>query len=394
MNIINTIQKLSEDLYPEIRRIRRHLHMYPELSFQEEETARFIASILEKEGIHVQKGIAGTGLLAEINGNESGKIIALRADMDALPIREKNEVEYRSQIDGRMHACGHDVHSSSLIGTALILQKLRKHFRGKIKLVFQPGEEKAPGGARLMLQDNLFGKEEPELMIAQHVYPSLETGRIGFREGKYMASSDEIYITLKGKGGHAAMPHRTTDSVLIAAHILVALQQIVSRQAEASVPTVLSFGRMIADGAMNVIPSEVKMEGTFRTMDETWRKTAHRRMVNMAQSVAESMGASCEFRIVEGYPALVNDPVITRNSAEFARAYLGSGAIEELDIRMTAEDFAFFAEKYPSVLYRLGVRKPGSKEAPELHTPDFDVDEHALKTGMGTMAWMAISHLM
>ncbi len=394
MNLIQTIKELSEELYPEILEIRRHLHKHPELSFQEHETAAFIVRSLEKEGIPCRQEIAGTGILAEVAGRSEGKIIALRADMDALPIREENDVEYKSQNEGLMHACGHDVHAASLIGTARILKKLSNSFRGKVKLVFQPGEEKAPGGARLMLEDNLFGDEEPELMIAQHVYPPMFTGQAGFREGKYMASCDEIYITVRGTGGHAAMPHQTTDSVLIASHILLALQQIVSRQAEASTPTVLSFGRMIADGAVNVIPSEVRMEGTFRTMDEDWRKDAHKRMMNMAHSIAESMGAVCEFDIVEGYPALYNDPEITRKSMEYAASYLGKEAIEEIDIRMTAEDFAFFARKYPSVLYRLGVRSRDKQLPLELHTPTFNIDEEALKTGMGTMAWLALSHLI
>lgn len=394
MKLIDTIRQLSEELYPEIVGIRRHIHMHPELSFQEHETAAYIAGILDKAGIPCRTGIAGTGMVAEVAGKAPGKVIALRADMDALPIQEANELDYKSRADGKMHACGHDVHSSSLLGTAMILKKLSNQFNGKVKLVFQPGEEKAPGGARLMLEDNLFGGEEPELMIAQHVYPPMYTGSIGFREGKYMASSDEIYITLRGKGGHAAMPHRTTDSVLIAAHILLALQQIVSRYAEASVPTVLSFGKLIADGAMNVIPSEVKMEGTFRTMDEGWRNIAHQKMSNMARSIAESMGASCEFTITEGYPALINNPEITRKSAEFARDYLGDEAVEDLNIRMTAEDFAFFAEKYPSVLYRLGVRGKETTNPLELHTPDFNIDEEALKVGMGTMAWLAVSHLL
>ncbi|KKL63953.1 hypothetical protein LCGC14_2169970, partial [marine sediment metagenome] len=374
--------------------IRRHIHRNPELSFHEHETADFIASTLEKAGILYKKGIAGTGILAEVEGSKPGRIIALRADMDALPIQEKNDLNYRSLNDGRMHACGHDAHTASLIGTALILNKLKDNFSGKVKFVFQPGEEKAPGGAKLMLEENLFAGEEPELMIAQHVYPPMYTGNLGFREGKYMASSDEIYITIKGKGGHAAMPHNTTDSVLIAAHILVAMQQIVSRHAEASMPTVLSFGKVVADGAMNVIPSEVTMDGTFRTMDEKWRKTAHKRMINMAQSIAESMGATCELKIVEGYPALINDPEITRKSMEYASAYLGDKSVEELDIRMTAEDFAFFAEKYPSVLYRLGVRDKNKLSPLELHTPTFNIDEEALKTGMGAMAWIAISHLI
>lgn len=394
MNLIRTIQDLAEEIYPEVIEIRRHLHQYPELSFQEHETAKYIAAVLEKDGIPFREGIAGTGILAEVEGNSPGKTIALRADMDALPIREENQVPYKSRNEGRMHACGHDAHCASLIGTARILKRLREHFPGKVKLVFQPGEEKAPGGARRMLEENLFGDDPPELIIAQHVLPSLYVGTVGFREGKYMASSDEIYITLKGKGGHAAMPHQTTDSVLIAAHILVALQQIVSRHAEASTPTVLSFGRVIADGAVNVIPPEVRMEGTFRTMDEKWRREAHQRMVNMAGSVAKSMGAECDFRIVEGYPALVNDPEITRRSMEYARSYLGRDGVEELDIRMTAEDFAFFARQYPSVLYRLGVRNRDNNSPAELHTPIFDIDEQALKTGMGTMAWIAVSHLI
>ena len=245
-----------------------------------------------------------------------------------------------------------------------------------------------------MIEDDLFGGEEPDLMIAQHVDPSLQAGSLGFREGKYMASSDEIYITVRGKGGHAAMPHRTTDSVLIASHILVALQQIVSRHAEASTPTVLSFGRMIADGAMNIIPSEVNIEGTFRTMDEQWRVQAHKRMQNMAQSIADSMGAECDFEIVEGYPELINDPGVTRKSVEYAQAYLGRDAVQELDIRMTAEDFAFFARKYPSVLYRLGVRNNKNPNPLELHTPTFDIEEKALITSMGAMAWIALSHLI
>jgi amidohydrolase len=262
-----------------------------------------------------------------------------------------------------------------------------------VKLVFQPAEEKAPGGARLMLKEKLFGREEPDLMIAQHVHPVMYTGKIGFRAGKYMASSDEIYITLRGKGGHAAMPHQATDSVLIASHILLALQQIVSRHAEASTPTVLSFGKLVANGAVNVIPPAVIMEGTFRTMDENWRKEAHRRITNIAHSVAESMGASCELNIVEGYPVLQNDPGVTARSIGFARAYLGEENVDEVDIRMTAEDFAFFAQQYPSVLYRLGVRKTGQAPPLELHTPDFDIDEEAIKTGTGTMAWLALAHL-
>lgn len=393
MNLKETIQNLADELFPEILEIRRFIHQHPELSFHEHKTAEYICEVLGKENIAYRPGIAGTGILADIEGRGNGKIVGLRADMDALPIQEENTVDYRSVNDGKMHACGHDVHTACLIGAARILNELKEQFPGKVKLIFQPAEEKAPGGARLMLKENLFGEEKPDLMIAQHVYPAMYTGRIGFKAGKYMASSDEIYIRVRGKGGHAAMPHQITDSVLIASHILVALQQIVSRHAEASTPTVLSIGKMVANGAVNIIPPEVIMEGTFRTMDEKWRKEAHSRMINMAQSIADSMGASCEFEIVEGYPVLHNDPGITAKSIEFARTYLGNDYVDELDIRMTAEDFAFFAQEYPSVLYRLGVRKPGQAQPLELHTPHFDIDEEAIKTGMGTMAWLALSHL-
>ena len=394
MTTIETIKKLSKDLFPEIREIRRHLHRHPELSFGEHKTAEYICEQLARQHIPYRKGIAGTGIVAEIAAfNPEGKIIALRADMDALPIREENDVEYKSLNDGVMHACGHDVHIASLLGTARILMELKDRFSGKIMLVFQPGEEKAPGGASMMIKEDLFGGNQPSVVLAQHVYPSMLSGQAGFREGKYMASSDEVYITIKGKGGHAAMPHRTTDSVLIASHILVALQQIVSRRAEASTPTVLSFGRMIADGAVNVIPAEVTMEGTFRTMNEDWRKEAHQRMTNMAQSIAESMGAQCELKIVPGYPVLYNDPGVARKSSEYATEYLGKDNVQELDLRMTAEDFAFFAERYPATLYRLGVKKPVGPDILELHTQTFDIDENAIQTGMGLMAWLALSHL-
>jgi amidohydrolase len=393
MNLKETIQNLADEIFPEILEIRRYIHQHPELSFHEHKTAEYICEVLGKENISYRQGIAGTGILAGIEGRESGRIVGLRADMDALPIQEENTVAYRSVNDGKMHACGHDVHTACLIGAAWILNQLRDHFSGKVKLIFQPAEEKAPGGARLMLKENLFGEEKPDLMIAQHVYPVMYKGRVGFKAGQYMASSDEIYITVRGKGGHAAMPHQITDSVLIASHILVALQQIVSRHAEASTPTVLSIGKVVANGAVNIIPPEVRMEGTFRTMNENWRKEAHSRMINMAQSIADSMGASCEFEIVEGYPVLYNDPGITDKSIEFARTYLGKDHVEELDIRMTAEDFAFFAQEYPSVLYRLGVRKPDQARPLELHTPQFNIDEEAIRTGTGMLAWLALSHL-
>ncbi len=394
ITIVQQIKDLALKFYPEVVKIRRHLHMHPELSFEEYKTSEYICSVLTSAGIPYRSGFVKTGIVGKIEGRNPGsRTIALRAELDALPIKEETDKAFKSVNEGVMHACGHDAHASSLLGTAMILNDLRDSFEGTVLLIFQPGEEKAPGGARLMLEEGALSDPEPELIIAQHVLPSLEAGKLGFKEGIYMASSDEIYIEIGGKGGHAALPHETTDIVLVASHIIVALQQIVSRQAEASTPTVLSFGKFIAPGAVNVIPSTVTIEGTFRTMDESWRKEAHKRMTNIARSIAESMGASCSLRIVPGYPVLNNDPGATRKVRMAAATYLGEENISDLGIRMTAEDFAFYSLKYPAVLYRLGIKNEDKFSNSQLHTPEFDIDEDALLTGMGSMAYIACSYL-
>src|SRR4030042_5936368 len=292
-----------------------------------------------------------------------------------------------------MHACGHDVHMACLLGASMILNEIRDSFEGTVLLVFQPGEEKAPGGARLMLAEGALDDPRPDLIIAQHVLPSLPVGSLGFKPGIYMASSDEIYIKVTGKGGHAALPHQTTDVVLIASYIIVALQQIVSRHADASVPTVLSFGKILAPGAVNVIPSHVSIEGTFRTMNEAWRKEGLQKMISIVRSISEGMGAGCEINIIPGYPALFNDPDATAGIMGHATDYLGKENIHSLDIRMTAEDFAFYSEKCPAVLYRLGVKNDQIMVPAELHTPVFDVDEEAIRTGMGAMAYITCASL-
>jgi len=354
MDLINQIKKLSKELAPEIIQIRRHLHMHPELSYLERETSQYISHILDKAGIPHQKGIVKTGILAKISGQLEGKkAIALRAELDALPIEEINDKSYKSVNRGIMHACGHDAHSASLIGTAMILDQLKHRFGGTIILIFQPGEEKAPGGAKLMLEEGIFNDLKPDLILAQHAMPSMASGTVGFCQGTYMASSDELYITIKGHGGHAAMPHQITDTVLAASQIIVALQQIVSRNADPFSPTVLSIGKIRAEGAVNVIPSEVFMEGTFRTMNDQWKKEAHRQMKKITQSIATGMGATCEFNIVEGYPVLYNDPEMTALSKEYACKFLGEKKVLNLEPRMTAEDFAFFAQQIPATFYRL-----------------------------------------
>lgn len=394
MELKNKIKQLAKEFHAEVINIRRHLHQHPELSFQEFETSNFIASKLDELNISYQKGFAKTGIIAKIEGkNPTKKVIALRADMDALPIEEENHVDYKSQNTGIMHACGHDVHCASLLGTAKILNTLKDEFEGTVLLIFQPGEESLPGGAKLMMEEGIFKDAEPEIIIAQHVMPTMEAGTVGFKNGMYMASADEIYMTIKGKGGHAAMPHQITDNVLIASHIIVALQQITSRHADASIPTVLSFGKMIANGATNIIPKEVKIEGTFRTMDEKWRAEAHRKIKEIATSIAKGMGAECDIEIRKGYPFLVNDAKVTNAAKNSAIELLGAEKVHDMEIRMTAEDFAYFSQKYPATFYRLGVKNEKKNITSPLHSSTFNIDEDALETATGLMSWMAVSYL-
>ncbi len=391
MSLISEIKQLSEQYFDEIKSIRRHIHAHPELSFQEFETSSFICQQLEKKGISYKNGFVKTGILAELKGkNPESRNIALRADMDALPITELNEIEYKSKNEGVMHACGHDVHSSSLLGAAFILNDLKEHWEGTIQLVFQPGEEKLPGGASLMLKEGLFKESKPESIIGQHVYPDIEMGKVGIKGGQYMASADELYLTVIGKGGHGALPHKNIDPVLIASHIIVGLQQLISRKAKADIPTILSFGKIIGNGATNIIPDKVNIEGTFRTMDEDWRSRAHDEIRKMANGIAESMGGKCELEILKGYPCLWNDEKLSEKNKEAAKSYLGEENVIDLGLRMTSEDFAWYTKEIPGCFYRLGT---GNKEkgikAP-LHNAHFNIDEEALKIGMGLMAWMAI----
>lgn len=393
MDFKEKIEKLAEKFFQETIEIRRHIHQNPELSFQEYETSKYVCNKLDEWNILYKNNIVSTGIVAFIKGKNPGKkLIALRADMDALPIKEDNDFPYKSVNEGVMHACGHDVHTASLLGAARILKELETEFEGTVMLIFQPGEEKLPGGARLMLEEGIFNDRKPDMVIAQHVQPNLDAGFVGFRPGMYMASCDELFITVKGKGGHGAMPHQINDTVLASAHLIVALQQVVSRFAEASVPSVLSIGKVIANGATNVIPGEVYMEGTFRTMNEPWRMKAHEKMSNLAKGLMEGMGCEVDFRIEKGYPVLINDEKTTIKASKLAKEYLGDNQVIDLDLRMTAEDFSYFTQLYPCTFYRLGVNTKGGVSAP-LHSSKFDVDEQALKTGIGLMAWLAASFL-
>jgi len=394
MDLIQLIKEKASTYKSEVIEIRRHLHQYPELSFQERQTANFVESKLKEYGITNLKRIVDTGIIALIEGNNpSKKTIALRADLDALPIQEENELPYKSQNDGVMHACGHDVHTSSLLGVAKILNELKNEFEGTVKLIFQPGEEIVPGGASLVIKEGGLKNPDAESIFGQHVYPQLEAGKVGFRPGMYMASADELYVTVKGKGGHGALPQLNIDPVLITSHIIVSLQQLVSRLAHPTVPTVLSFGKVIANGATNIIPDEVKLEGTFRTMNEEWRAEAHVKMKKMAESIAEGMGGSCDFEVRKGFPYLVNDEELTQKSKLAAIEFLGKEKVIDLDLRMTAEDFAFYSQLLPSCFYRLGVKNDSKQINSGLHTSTFNIDEDALETSIGLMSWLAIQEL-
>ncbi len=394
MNLSEKIKQLAEANSNDIISTRHYLHAHPELSFEEYQTSAFVAEKLRSIGIETQEGVADTGVVGLIHGrNPNKKVIALRADMDALPIEEANNVPYKSQNPGVMHACGHDVHTASLLGCAKILNSVREEFEGTVKLIFQPGEEKIPGGASLMMKAGVLQNPAPDYIIGQHVMPAIQVGKVGFKQGMYMASADEIYFTVKGKGGHAAMPDKAVDPILITSHIIIALQQIISRNCDPRTPSVLSFGKITGMGATNIIPEEVKVEGTFRTLDEKWRADAHIKMKKMAECIAEGMGAYCEFTILNGYPFLKNDPALTQRAKASAIEYLGEDNVIDLDIWMAAEDFAYYTQEVDACFYRLGTGNTARGIISGVHTPTFDIDEAALPVGAGLMAWLAVNEL-
>lgn len=391
---LEKIKALSKTITEDVIGLRRHLHANPELSYQEFNTVKFVEQTLRSFGIDSIQLMATTGLVAEVKGKNPGKkTIALRADMDALPIQESNDVSYKSKNPGVMHACGHDVHTSSLLGTAKILHELRDQFEGTVRFLFQPGEEKNPGGASFMIRDGALKNPTPESIIGQHVFPLLPVGKIGFREGMYMASSDELYLTVIGKGGHGAAPELTVDPIVIASHIVIALQQIISRNASPKQPTVLTIGKIAGGTTTNIIPDEVKIVGTFRAMNETWRAEGLKKIKKMAESIAESMGGRCEVEISHGYPYLENNPALTRRLRSAAEEYVGKDNVVDIDITLGSEDFAFYSQVIPASFYRLGTRNEAKGIKSYVHTSTFDIDEDALAISTGLMAWMAVCEL-
>lgn len=388
------IKDLAHQYAAEFISVRQHLHAHPELSYQEFETSKYVQEKLRSFGIPFELK-ATTGVLGIIKGtNPDSRVIALRADMDALPITEENEVAYKSRNPGVMHACGHDVHTTILLGAAKILAELKDEWEGTIKLLFQPGEERNPGGASFMIKEGVLENPRPQGIYGLHVHPGLALGKLSFRKGRVMASADELYLTIKGKGGHAAAPHLTVDTILVASQLIVGLQQIISRNNNPLSPSVLSICSIQGGHTTNVIPSEVKLMGTFRAMDEEWRTKAHELIRKQVAGIAEATGAEIELHIDIGYPTVDNDPELTGKGWQLAEAYMGKEHVEETEIRMGAEDFGFYTQVIPGCFYRLGVRNEAKGIIHNVHTPRFDIDENAIETGMGMMAWLGAATVL
>ena len=389
--MINKIKQLTESAFDEIVEIRRYIHKNPELSFKEHKTSAYIKSVLTSWGVSFTEDIADTGIVVLLEGNNpSSKTLALRADFDALPITEENDVDYCSVNKGVMHACGHDAHTASLLGVVKILDNLKQEWEGSVKFIFQPAEEMLPGGAQQMIKEGVLENPKVEKMIGQHVFPDLEVGKVGFRPGKYMASTDELHITIKGKGGHAALPHKYNSPLLAAAKLITDLD--ISFVKEKDQPSVLAIGFIEGLGSTNVIPEQVKLKGTLRAMDEDFRVLAHDKILAISNAIAQADNLEIDFDIRKGYPCLVNDEALTKKSIAFAKQYLGTENVIDLPIRMTAEDFAYYSHQVPSCFYRLGTRNEQKGIVHGLHTSRFNIDERSLKIGMGLMAYLAIKN--
>lgn len=401
--MVDQIKQLAHRYFTEVVSVRRYLHQYPELSFEEFETSKYVCSVLDKHAIPYTKGIVKTGVIAIIKGkNPDKKTLLLRADLDALPIDEKNEVEYKSKNKGKMHACGHDVHTASVLGTAIILNQLKEEFEGTVKIMFQPGEEVLPGGASLMIKEGVLQNPEVNMAIAQHVFPSMEVGKVGFREGMYMASTDELHITITGKGGHAAMAGEYNNPLVVIAHIITEIEKQfpfvldnegVARNVDNNIPTVIAFGKIEGKGATNVIPETVYLAGTFRTMDEGWRRVVKDKITQIIQTIASKYNTTAEINIMDGYPFLINDVPFTKQCQQAAIEYLGKENVESLPLRMTAEDFAYITQQVPSCFYRLGTGNKAKGITSGVHTSTFDIDEKSLEVSTGLMAWMTLQAL-
>lgn len=389
--LADLFKSAAENLAPQLSIWRRHLHSHPELSYEEYETMKYVSGELDKMGVTHTSGVADTGIVATIESNDpTSRLMALRADLDALPIQELNDVPYASCNPGVMHACGHDVHTTSLLGAAHILSTTKDQWKGTVRLIFQPGEEQLPGGASLMVAEGVLKNPAPSHILGSHVFPELPAGHVGMRPGTYMASADEIHLTIVGKGGHAALPENQSNPLIVASEIILALEKLINERPDPSIKTVLAFGFIEGLGATNVIPNEVHLKGTFRSLNETWRYDVHKKMKSIVEEICQKRGASADLKIPVGYPSVYNDPDLTARMKSSAIAFLGEEKVHDLPVRMTAEDFSFYAREIPGCFYRIGTSSPTSDLGHRgLHTPHFDVDEDALKLGAGLMAYAA-----
>ncbi len=388
--ILDSIKEHSDNLFSLTKGYWHHLHANPEISFNEKQTSTFIAGVLKENNIVVYEHINGNGLIGIIEGPKPGKTIGIRAELDALPINENTNLPFSSSNKGVMHACGHDIHMASLLGAAITINRLKQQLNGKVVLIFESGEEQIPGGAKQIIDSNIFQSNLPDAMLTFHVLPELVAGKAGFREGQYMASGDEIHITVKGKGGHAALPHTTINPILIASRLLLNLKDFIDRETPSHIPSILSFGKIVANGATNVIPDEVLIEGTFRTMEEGWRKDAHLLIEKISKETCQALGGDCHIDIRKGYPSIYNNPEICRQAKFYTQLFLGDSNVIDLDRRMTTDDFAYFSQTIPSVFFRLGVGfDNGDKH--QLHRSNFIANEEILKHSSDLLAWLAFN---
>jgi len=384
--LLQKIKDLASQYKDEFIGIRQHLHAHPELSYKEFETSQYVQQKLREYMIPFEVK-ANTGVVGLIEGkNSSSRIVALRADMDALPINEENDIPYKSTTPGVMHACGHDVHTTCLLGAAKILSETKNEWEGTVKLIFQPGEEKNPGGASLLINEGVLQNPAPQCIFGLHVNPQLEVGKLSFRGGKVMASADELYITVRSKGGHAAAPHLTADTIMIASHLVVGLQQVISRNRDPFTPSVLTVSSFQGGYTTNVIPSEVKLMGTFRAMDEGWRFKAHGIIKKLSKELVKSMGAEADVHIDVGYPTVYNNEALNDYAKSLAEDFMGKEKVEETEVRMGAEDFGYYSQKIPGCFFRLGTANKAKGLTSGVHTPTFNIDEDAIEIGMGMMA--------
>ncbi len=393
-DIKNQIKKHTKYILDDVIKIRRWIHKHPELSFQEKKTSEYICKVLKRYNISFKKNIGGYGVVALIKSPKTNNlVIGLRSDMDALPIFEKNIIDYKSINEGVMHACGHDVHTAIMLGTAIVLNKMKNELRGTVKFIFQPAEEKLPGGASIMINEGVLDNPKVDKMIALHVYPEFEVGNVGFRSGQYMAACDELYVTIKGKGGHAALPEKVINPITIAANMIVAINQKVMSLKDKE-KYVLQFGDFHANGASNVIPEQAFLKGTLRTLNSDFRIRVHKVLLKISKEIEKKYLAVCDFEIRKGYPALYNDPELTDYCKVLSRDFLGSEYVQDLDIRMASEDFSYFSQSCPSCFFRLGVGNTQKGISHLVHTPYFNIDEDSLEIGVGLMSYLAFVNLL